>query len=158
MNKAKTASSFFLHKQSVGDDKPKKRVGDPDMKWYKLVSDTQMFELLYFQGKSASLTITDTVLFDPSRPRSQVSNSVKYWLFNPQKRLKKKYTTILRKNKDSIATSEIFIREFTGMTADELFIQKTTAESIQKVSAQLTPDGDGVLLEVQRDQRRLPRK
>ena len=133
MNKAKTASSFYLNQLAGGDDKAKKRVGDPDMKWFKLVSETQMFEMLYFQGKSASLTITDTVLFDSSSRRSQASNSVKYWLFNPQKKLKKKYTTILRKNKDSISTSEIFVREFTGMTADELFIQKTTAENIQKV-------------------------
>ena len=60
----KTGISKLMSKVMENDEKNGKQIGDKNMKMCKLISDTGFFEMLYFQGKSAPISITDTIIFE----------------------------------------------------------------------------------------------
>ena len=125
--KAKSASLLFLEKQMKIDEKKLKAERDYDpMRWFQLVSDSQMFDLLYFDGKSAQLSISDTILFDSGA-------AIKSWLFNPQKKLKKKYTTILRKNKEHISSPDVLLKDLAGMSSEDAYSHKVDPQAYMNV-------------------------
>lgn len=63
--RSKTAALFFQGKQAEIEDQHYNKNNTKERRLYELTSDTQMFDLLYFNGKSAPLTITDTLVFEP---------------------------------------------------------------------------------------------
>lgn len=62
----KTAANIFKEKLK----KQEESQHQPEFKWFRLVSDSQFYELLYFHGKSAPITIGDTLIFEQGRSLS----------------------------------------------------------------------------------------
>jgi hypothetical protein len=61
------------------------------------------------------------------------SNAVKLWIFNPQKKLKKKYTTILKKNKENLINVETLMKNYCGRYVEDLLGTRSTLEDVNKV-------------------------
>jgi 5-formaminoimidazole-4-carboxamide-1-beta-D-ribofuranosyl 5'-monophosphate synthetase len=68
--RAKNAAEFYQAKQAAIEEELMTKGTSNEKRIFELVSDTQMFEMLYFNGKSAPITITDTLIFDSGRPCS----------------------------------------------------------------------------------------
>lgn len=60
----KTSVGFFKPRQSTHDTQEQEEIQVNKKPEYELVSSTDMFEMLYIDGKSPPITITDTLLFE----------------------------------------------------------------------------------------------
>lgn len=63
-SRTKTSTGFFKPRKSTHDTQEPEETTPNKKHEYELVSSTEMFEMLYIEGKSAPITITDTLLFD----------------------------------------------------------------------------------------------
>lgn len=68
--RSKTAAQFFQAKQLEIEDQYYNKNIRKEKRLYELTSETQMFEMLYYNSKSAPLTITDTLVFEPGSRRA----------------------------------------------------------------------------------------
>ena len=78
----------------------------------KVNSDLFFYDNIYQEGgSSAQLLIPDTLIFEQNGNKT---NMVRYWLFNPKKKLKGKVIKILRKSKSTVSSLDSMFLQFTG--------------------------------------------
>jgi hypothetical protein len=120
-----------------------------------IIPDTVVFESqgkgLYWRRNRYSLRLNSL---------GGKSNQIKFWLFNPCGKLKKKFPSILRKKKETVQSIDGLLKKFTGYSMDDLNFAYLNDSIQEKVLLFLDSDysiklfqllgGDSVFRQVQK--------